>query len=756
MSSSDDSTQINASVVWEQLSQQLDALVTAWQRASEPPRLSDFVPGQPPELRRLTLVEAVKIDLEYRWQNRRWPKLVEDYLSDFPELAAEGGVSCDVIYEEYHIRKQQGDTVSIDEYCERFPTRIDELRRLFQIDAPTQSTVMVATERLPEFEVGQQVDDFDLLGPLGKGAFASVFRARQRSMQRIVALKISRDRSLEPQMLAQLEHPHIVRVFDQRQLADCRLRLLYMQYVPGGTLQGVVEQARRSPAGRNGATLLAAVDAALARNGEEPPSDSMTRYRLRAASWPQIVCWVGARLASALSHAHGHGVLHRDLKPANVLVGADAQPRLADFNISFSKLDGATPAAYFGGTLAYMSPEQLEAYDPAHERTPDTLDARSDVYSLGVMLWELLTLRRPFADLALADNWSKTLPRMTAARLAGVPPDVQRQARADFPPMVVDVLAKCLAPRPEDRYASAAELARALDLCLQPRAHELLHGGTSWTGRLKRHPVAATLTLGLLPNVFMCIVNIIYNWIEIVDKLSPQDQRVFYTQIVGVNVIGYTVGLGYICLPRMGLFKTLNQLVRGQSVAPPPPIEMVRRSLMMGTATAIVTAVLWTISGFAIPTWMHYGAGPTSQLSSAHYLHFVVSNLLCGMISSTQSFYVVSYLSVRFCYPWLFQARPPDARDLPELSRLSRIARVFFGFTLSVPFLALGALLMIDVGRAVIGALAAIGFLGCVLAYVLDLAIRADLSALAAAMNSSGDALAAGDSFDSTLAGSRR
>lgn len=143
MSATNDSTQVNASVVWQQLSEQLDALVAAWQGAAEPPRLADFVPGQPPELRRLTLVEAVKIDLEYRWQDRRWPKLVEEYLTDFPELAAEGGVSCDVIYEEYHIRKQQGDTVSVDEYCNRFPTRIDELRRLFQIDAPTQSTVMV-------------------------------------------------------------------------------------------------------------------------------------------------------------------------------------------------------------------------------------------------------------------------------------------------------------------------------------------------------------------------------------------------------------------------------------------------------------------------------------------------------------------------------------------------------------------------------------------------------------------------------------
>ncbi len=186
-------------------------------------------------------------------------------------------------------------------------------------------------------------------------------------MQRLVALKISRDRSLEPQTLAQLEHPHIVRVFDQRALPEHKLRLLYMQYVPGGTLQGVVTHLRKiPPAARGGGSLLEAVDKALAHNGEEPPADSLTRYKLRSATWPEVVCWLGARLAGALGHAHQHGVLHRDIKPANVLVGADGHPKLADFNISFSKLDGATPAAYFGGTLAYMSPEQLEAYDPAN------------------------------------------------------------------------------------------------------------------------------------------------------------------------------------------------------------------------------------------------------------------------------------------------------------------------------------------------------------------------------------------------------
>ncbi len=751
------STEIDASVVWQQLSQRIDSFVAAWKQAGLPPALADFLPEGPPALRRLTLVETIKVDLEYRWQGRRWPKLVEEYAREFPELAGEGGLPCDVIYEEFHIRKQHDDGVTIAQYCERFPARAEELQRLIQIETPTQSTVLISAQRLPEFEAGQQLEDFDLLSPLGKGAFASVFRARQRSMQRLVALKISRDRSMEPQTLAQLEHPHIVRVFDQRQLPEHKLRLLYMQYVPGGTLQGVIAHVRRlAPAMRDGKALLEAIDRALTNNNEEPPVDSLTRYRLQGATWPEIVCWLGARLAGALAHAHQHGVLHRDIKPANVLVGADGQPKLADFNVSFSKLDGATPAAYFGGTLAYMSPEQLEAYDPSHARQPEDLDGRADVYSLGVVLWELLTLKRPFADVKLPDNWSGALPRMTSVRRAGLSPDSRALVPPDCPRIVVDVLEKCLSPQPEERYQSAGELARELELCLQPRAHALLHSRRTRGSILQRHPVTSTVLLGLVPNLVMGMLIIAYTWLKIVTRLSPEDQSVFQVQLLAINLVGYTLGLGYICTTRGRLFMMLARLARGEKVVT-PSLDLVRRSLTLGAATAAVTAGLWTISGFVFPIWMHLGAGAMSRLSGEDFAHFIVANLLCGMIAATQSYYVVTFLSVRNCYPWLIKARPADARELGELASLARMGRIVLGVTVSLPFIALAALLLLgDSGRAVIGALAAIGFLGCALAYLLDLAIRADLAALAAAMNPGGDVLGAGDSLDSFLTGSRR
>ncbi len=550
-----------ASIVWQQLSEQIDAFIAAWS-SGDPPSLAAYLPASPPSLRRMTLVEAVKVDLEHRWREPRRPKTIEQYLEEFPELADDAGPPSDLIYEELHVRRSAGEQVTLGDCCRRFPGRAQELRRLMPGELSDRSvSIASGGGRVPTFEAGQQIDDFQLLVALGRGAFATVFLARQVSMQRLVALKISRDRGSEPQTLAQLDHPNIVRVYDQRTLPERKLRLMYMQYVAGGTLHDVVPRARKTPPlMRSGRTYLEAVDASLAARGEASPSDSMTRHRLRDATWPEVVCWIGARLAAALAYAHSRGVLHRDVKPANVLVAADGHPKLADFNISFSKLDGATPAAYFGGSLAYMSPEQLEASDPSHARQPDQLDGRADVYSLGVLLWELLALERPFAEQSLPHEWGLALGAMATMRRAGVQPSHMARLPSDCPRGLRTVLLKCLASEPADRYASADELARELDLCLQPRAQSLLDTGRRWRTALMRHPLAATIGFGVLPNVVMSALNITYNWNEILQRLGPDERRVFQLQLMVINAVAYAIGLGYVCVSRGRLFVALAKL----------------------------------------------------------------------------------------------------------------------------------------------------------------------------------------------------
>ena len=213
----------HANEAWDLLAEKVDALLAAWDAGTEP-ALGAFLPAGPAPLRHLILVELIKVDQERRWLDRHSPKLVEDYLAEFPELAAAGQVPADLIYEEFHIRRQAGEAIDALAYFERFPQQAAELGRLLGYESKTESTILTSRERAEELKVGDAIDDFDLLLTLGKGAFATVYLARQRSMQRLVALKISSDKGAEPQTLAQLDHPHIVRVFDQRQVQAQKLR----------------------------------------------------------------------------------------------------------------------------------------------------------------------------------------------------------------------------------------------------------------------------------------------------------------------------------------------------------------------------------------------------------------------------------------------------------------------------------------------------------------------------------------------------
>ena len=277
------------------------------------------------------------------------------------------------------------------------------------METPRTSTALISEPNLVSLEAGGVIDEFDLVALLGKGAFARVFLARQRSMQRLVALKASVHSGQEPQTLAQLDHPHIVRVFDQRLVPGRHLHLLYMQYVAGGSLQAVLERIRKTPeAERGGRTLLSVVDAALAERGESPPIGSALREQLAGWDWPQTVCWLGARLAEALDHAHRRGVLHRDVKPANVLLtaeGALAWPTSTSASAASSTAPARPPSSAAAWRTCRRSSSKRST--PPTLRGPEDLDGRADLYSLCIILWELLAGRRPFPEESLRGDWAR-------------------------------------------------------------------------------------------------------------------------------------------------------------------------------------------------------------------------------------------------------------------------------------------------------------------------------------------------------------
>ena len=158
-----------ATVALNALVERADALLAAWQGDDLPPDLSQFLPAEPPALRQLALKELIKIDLEYRWQHHELPKQVEEYVEDFPDLAEDGEVPCDLIYEEFHLRRQCENPPSPEDYYARFPNQSKRLKRMMSLDPNrTASTTLLAGAREPELDIGQQIDDFDLLGAVGQ------------------------------------------------------------------------------------------------------------------------------------------------------------------------------------------------------------------------------------------------------------------------------------------------------------------------------------------------------------------------------------------------------------------------------------------------------------------------------------------------------------------------------------------------------------------------------------------------------------
>jgi tetratricopeptide (TPR) repeat protein len=222
----------------------------------------------------------------------------------------------------------------------------------------------------------------------------------------------------------------------------------------------------------------------------------VTRRMLEGMSYVESALWIVSCLADGLSHAHERGILHRDLKPANVLITDEGQPLLLDFNLSE---DVARPegqgAAAVGGTLPYMSPEHLDAFRGA-TRPPD---ARGDVYSLGVILYELLTGRCPFASPA-GPTLADAVARMIEERL-GPPPDPRLRNPA-VTPAVASIVRRCLEPVLDQRYQSADELRE--DLRRQLEHRPLRHAPDpsprervrKWA---RRHPrLASSNTLGVV------------------------------------------------------------------------------------------------------------------------------------------------------------------------------------------------------------------------------------------------------------------
>lgn len=498
----------------------------AWRRSKgRRPEPDDFLPpdGLDQPGARLALLRA---DLALRWEAGEKVS-VEWYRDRYPNLGDETLVA--LIYEEFCLREEEHDAPDPAEYRVRFPEVASRLRRVLDIhglvgSGQTTTTHAHSVPEIPYPEAGQTIAGFHLVEELGRGAFARVFLAEERQLaDRPVALKVARSGSREPQTLARLQHTHIVPVHSTRTDPATGLHLLCMPYFGRVTLATLLADPEVKSA-RTGAALVEALD----RLGTEkaPSGRSNGRIALARRSYALAIAWWGGRMAEALEHAHDRGVLHRDVKPSNVLVTGDGMPMLLDFNLARESVadDPDSAASTLGGTFDYMSPEHLEGLADGMGRH---VDARSDIYGLGVLLYESLMGQKPFLTPKGARSAAEVLLLAAEERRAGAPS--LRSTHPEVPAALEAIVRRCLAPEPKDRYATAGELATDLqavadDLPLKYAREPLPSRAVRWTRRNRRALamvapilVALAVTVSILSKIQLDRAHLgseVAHWIE--------------------------------------------------------------------------------------------------------------------------------------------------------------------------------------------------------------------------------------------------
>lgn len=674
---------------------------------TDPTDLRTMLPNADDELRQFVLIELIKLDMALTAEQQT-PRRIEVYVQAIPDLLSAESIPLDLVMEEIQLRKERGETPSRDEYATRFPRFESMFGHLVDLKEVTAAVKQMG--RPPDLETGSQIDDFQIVQKLGQGAFAHVYLAQQKSMQRLVALKVSRGKGDEPQALAQFDHPNIVRVYDQRHVVDQQVHLLYMQFLPGGTLSDVVKAVRGTSTSRLGRVLLETIDRNLLIAAQIAPERSAVRQWLKSAEWPTVVAWVGVQLARALDDAHRREVLHRDVKPANVLLSAEGIPKLADFNVSFAGAAGRAGAAVcFGGSVGYMAPEHLRAIRANGFESPSEVKEPADYYALGILLWELWQGKRPFPCEGRPISWESLVDQQLESRRQ---PLIEPKRTGDATERVLEkTLRLALAYDPDQRPQSGAEMAGRLRLALHPKTATIFdpddHSLASKLATLSPW-MLWTLTglVILLPHVAAGIFNFKYNANEV--DLTPSMQESLGNVAWWVNSVAYPFAVILVLWFARGLARGVRNAQEGHPVDP----QDVHETLELGHRAAVVGGTCWAIAGLIYPTalsWMH----PDFTISQT--IHFFVSLLICGGVAMIYPFFGLALVATFAYYPRLIRGTMEDAEfDSRAATMRDRCEKYLLGAAI-IPLMGAAlisenssrAFMLSAIGAGVIGLLAA-------------------------------------------------
>ena len=350
-----------------------------------------------------------------RWRDGEEPDAA-GFLAKHPEIGSRKTLALDLIHEELCLRKELGDTVVAQKFIERFPDYRSSIAKMIAVEQYGAKNPGFA-EALSESawpQVGQAYQGFEIVEPLGRGAVARVYLAREVDMgRRPVVIKVSPHGGHEAHLLGKLEHPNVVAAHSVKHDPASEMTVICMPLLGTATGLDLLDAAFRNQRPPATAKIIGQVARQYQPAGLVKEESLPEAFPFARRSYVEGVVWLGKELATGLVAAAKIGIAHRDIKPSNVLLAWSGRPMLLDFNLSSGDDQAGNRV---GGTLAYMAPERIESLLADQLIENESFDPQPDIFSLGVVLYELLTGRLPVHPENAETSDAASMRRWLAAR----------------------------------------------------------------------------------------------------------------------------------------------------------------------------------------------------------------------------------------------------------------------------------------------------------------------------------------------------